>query len=109
MAKALERAAGRRRALRHGPRPLDVDLLLHGELVRSGPELSLPHPSLARRRFYLQPLAEIAAELPVPPGGDSVGDLLAALGGEQRVEEVGWSRPPPGREPALRLLPWRGE
>lgn len=91
MAKALELAAGRRRGLRFGPRPLDVDLLLHGDLRRDTPELTLPHPRLRERRFVLEPLAEIAPEMRVPPEGVTVRELLGRLG-EQGVERVGWSR-----------------
>lgn len=79
IAKALELAAGRRRGVRFGPRPLDVDLLVYGELRSEAPELTLPHPRLRERRFVLEPLAEIAPDLAVPPGGTTVRELLAAL------------------------------
>lgn len=91
-AQALERAAGRRPGPRFGPRPLDVDLLLYGDRTSSAPELTLPHPGLARRRFVLVPLAEIAPGWRVPPGGETVAELLAATEDRSRVEEVGWSR-----------------
>jgi len=94
LAKALEHAAGRRAAPRDAPRPLDVDLLLHGDTVSAGPELVLPHPRLAARRFALLPLAAIAPDLPVPPDGVRVAELLARLPAGERVERVGWSRPP---------------
>jgi 2-amino-4-hydroxy-6-hydroxymethyldihydropteridine diphosphokinase len=58
---------------------LDIDLLLWGERISRRPELTLPHPELRRRRFYLEPLAEIAPRMVVPPKGDSVTDLLATL------------------------------
>jgi 2-amino-4-hydroxy-6-hydroxymethyldihydropteridine diphosphokinase len=97
LAKALEWEAGRRRGERFGPRPLDVDLLLWGDRVSKAPELTLPHPRLAERRFMLEPLAEIAPGLPVPPEGTTVAELLARLeeegGAGQEVVEVGWSRP----------------
>jgi 2-amino-4-hydroxy-6-hydroxymethyldihydropteridine diphosphokinase len=73
---AIEQAALRRRELRWGPRTLDLDLVLHGTAVISGPRLKLPHPGLAARRFVLTPLAELAPELVVPgsacgvPGSD---------------------------------------
>ncbi len=79
LAKALELAAGRRRGLRFGPRPLDVDLLLYGAVESSAPELTLPHPRLRERRFMLEPLAAIAPDLPVPPDGVTVGELLSRL------------------------------
>jgi 2-amino-4-hydroxy-6-hydroxymethyldihydropteridine diphosphokinase len=93
LAKALEMEAGRRRGERFGPRPLDVDLLLWGDRVSNAPELTLPHPRLAQRRFMLAPLAEIAPELPVPPGGEPVAALLDRVGQQDEVVRVGWSRP----------------
>ncbi len=81
LAKALEWAAGRRPGVRFGPRPLDVDLLLYGSLQLDHPELTLPHPRLRERRFMLEPLAEIAPDLPVPPDGATVAELLAKLRG----------------------------
>ena len=74
--KSLELAAGRRRNVRFGPRPLDIDLLLYGDLQMSTPELTLPHPRLRERRFVLEPLAEIAPDWRVPPDGARVRDLL---------------------------------
>lgn len=87
LAKALELAAGRRSGPRFGPRPLDVDLLLWGDLVLHGPELTLPHPRLRGRRFVLEPLAALAPGLPVPPDGKTVRELLEGVR-EQRVERV---------------------
>ncbi|HSN85571.1 MAG TPA: 2-amino-4-hydroxy-6-hydroxymethyldihydropteridine diphosphokinase [Thermoanaerobaculia bacterium] len=78
-AKALELAAGRRPGVRFGPRPLDIDILLYGDLRSSAPELTLPHPRLRERRFVLEPLAEIAPDLRVPPDGATVRELLARL------------------------------
>jgi 2-amino-4-hydroxy-6-hydroxymethyldihydropteridine diphosphokinase len=91
LAKALELAAGRRRGLRFGPRPLDIDLLLYGDRQSGDPELTLPHPRLAERRFMLEPLAEIAPDLPVPPDGVTVAELLARVKGrdEPGLEKVG--------------------
>jgi 2-amino-4-hydroxy-6-hydroxymethyldihydropteridine diphosphokinase len=81
VAKALERAAGRRRGPRFGPRPLDIDLLLYGDLQSTAPELTLPHPRLRERRFMLEPLADLAPDWPVPPDGMTVRELLARLRG----------------------------
>jgi len=89
LAKALELAAGRRRGLRFGPRPLDIDLLLYGDRQSRDPELTLPHPRLAERRFMLEPLAEIAPDLQVPPDGVTVAELLARVSGEPGLEKIG--------------------
>ena len=81
VAKALERAAGRRRGPRFGPRPLDIDLLLYGDLQSTAPELTLPHPRLRERRFMLEPLADLAPDWPVPPDGMTVRELLERVRG----------------------------
>lgn len=90
VAKSLELVAGRRRSVRSGPRALDIDLLLYGERVDSRPELTLPHPRLTQRRFYLEPLARIAPDLVVPPGGLSVAELLSAAPRSHAVREIAW-------------------
>lgn len=82
LCKALEHEAGRRRpprTPRWGPRPLDVDIVLWGDRVSDRPELTLPHPRLRERRFVLEPLAEIAPDLRVPPDGVTVRELLERL------------------------------
>ena len=76
--------------MRFGPRPLDIDLLLYGDLRVDRPELTLPHPRLRERRFVLAPLAEIAPDLQVPPDGARVAELLARLGEGEPVERVEW-------------------
>jgi 2-amino-4-hydroxy-6-hydroxymethyldihydropteridine diphosphokinase len=94
LAKALELAAGRRRGQRFGPRPLDIDLLLYGALRSDAPELTLPHPRLAERRFVLTPLAELAPHMPVPPSGLTTAELLARLPAappRERLARLDWS------------------
>lgn len=92
LAKALEHDAGRRDGPRFGPRPLDVDVLLYGDIQLESPELIVPHPRLRERRFVLEPLADIAPDWRVPPEGTTVRELLEKLG-DQGVERVEWSRP----------------
>jgi len=89
----IEQAMGRQRSIACGPRTLDLDLLFHGEhIVREG-ELELPHPRLARRRFVLAPLAELAPGLVHPVLRKTVAELLAELsgGGEVRLWKPGRS------------------
>ena len=62
----------------HGPRTLDLDLLLYGDGVLDEPGLAVPHPRLHERRFVLEPLAELASELVVPGRGD-VESLLRGV------------------------------
>jgi 2-amino-4-hydroxy-6-hydroxymethyldihydropteridine diphosphokinase len=68
---AVEQRFGRVRVPgEHGPRTLDLDLLLYGDEVIDGPELRVPHPRLHERRFVLEPLLELAPGLVVPGRGD---------------------------------------
>lgn len=62
----LERAAGRLRTVRNGPRTLDVDVLIYGDIAISSGELTIPHPRMQERRFVLAPLSDLAPELAEP-------------------------------------------
>lgn len=76
----IERHHGRIRSeLRNGPRTLDLDLTLYGDLVLSEGGLEVPHPRFATRRFVLAPLAEIAPHWRHPIIGASVDSLLRRL------------------------------
>jgi len=87
--KAVEAEAGRLLGgPRHGPRALDVDLLLLGELVLQSERLTLPHEEVSRRRFVLVPLLELDPDLALPDG-TPLADALAGLAEGQRVERVG--------------------
>lgn len=86
--KAVERAEGRRGGPRWGPRELDVDILLMGGRVVRKPELTIPHPMLRERRFFLLPSAEIAPDTEVPPGGDTVSELLSRCRDASEVDPI---------------------
>ncbi|MCC6425378.1 MAG: 2-amino-4-hydroxy-6-hydroxymethyldihydropteridine diphosphokinase [Phycisphaerales bacterium] len=75
----IERSRGRDRTReqRWGPRTLDLDLLLYGDLQIQEPGLIVPHPRLAERLFVLAPLEELAPDLVVPGLGQTVGQLAA--------------------------------
>ncbi len=76
-------------APRHGPRPLDVDLLLLGDVELASERLTLPHPEVQNRRFVLEPLLELDPGLALPDG-TRLADCLDALPEEeQRVSKVG--------------------
>lgn len=75
----IEQQLGRRRdGQQWGPRVIDLDLLLHGDLSIDSADLVLPHPRMAERSFVLVPLAELAPELRIT-GGASVAERLAML------------------------------
>jgi len=86
--KAVERALGRIPGVRHGPRAIDVDVLLLGDREHASERLTLPHPEVASRRFVLLPLLELDPGL-VIPGRGPAARALAGLGGGQEVRRVG--------------------
>lgn len=89
--KRLERELGRAAGgARHGPRSIDIDVLLVGELTLEHERMSLPHAQLTARRFVLIPALELDFEL-VAPGGTRLADALAALGAGEGVR---WAGPP---------------
>jgi 2-amino-4-hydroxy-6-hydroxymethyldihydropteridine diphosphokinase len=73
----IERAMGRERAERWGPRIIDIDLLRHGSARRDSETLTLPHPAMTQRAFVLVPLRDIAPDLHL--AGESLGAHLARL------------------------------
>ena len=87
-AKAVERDLGREPGgLRHGPRPIDVDVLLLGDLEYSSARLSLPHREVTSRRFVLEPLLELDPELALPDGTPLASQLDAVR--DQPVRRAG--------------------
>ena len=91
--KAVEAELGRAPAgseghVRHGPRPIDVDLLLLGDAPYASDRLALPHPQVLERRFVLVPLLELDLELAVP-SGERLSDALARLPLDEGVRRAG--------------------
>ena len=87
--KAIEAEEGRMFAgPRHGPRPIDIDVLLLGDLEHRSERLTIPHADLTQRRFVIVPLLELDPEVTLPDGTPLSGSL-EALGPGQRVERVG--------------------
>jgi 2-amino-4-hydroxy-6-hydroxymethyldihydropteridine diphosphokinase len=89
LCKRIESDRGRQLdAPRHSARPLDVDLLLLGDLELRTERLTLPHPEVTSRRFVLVPLLELDPELTLPDGS-VLAEALAALGPGQRAGSIG--------------------
>lgn len=87
--KTAERELGRPEGgVRHGPRPIDLDVLLLDECEYVSPRLALPHPEVRSRRFVLVPLLELDPGLALPDG-TRLADALAELGDGQAVRRVG--------------------
>jgi 2-amino-4-hydroxy-6-hydroxymethyldihydropteridine diphosphokinase len=84
--KAVERELGREPGgPRHGPRPIDVDVLLLGEAPYASQRLTLPHREVTSRRFVLVPLLELDPDLRTPDG-------TALADAHERLPEAGWVR-----------------
>jgi 2-amino-4-hydroxy-6-hydroxymethyldihydropteridine diphosphokinase len=94
--KAVERELGRQAGgVRHGPRPIDVDVLLLGDVSYESERLTLPHAEVTSRRFVMVPLLDVTPDA-VLPDGSPVAAALEALGPGQAVRHAG----PPLRVPA---------
>jgi 2-amino-4-hydroxy-6-hydroxymethyldihydropteridine diphosphokinase len=90
-AKRIERDLGRAEpAVRHGPRPIDIDILLLGEVEFADARMTLPHEQVLGRRFVLIPALELDFDL-ATPDGTRLADALAAL---DPGEGVRWAGPP---------------
>jgi 2-amino-4-hydroxy-6-hydroxymethyldihydropteridine diphosphokinase len=84
----LEEEMGRRRVQKKGPRIIDLDILLFGEVIMKTEELTIPHPAMQERRFVLEPLAEIAPEARHPVLKKTIRELLHELPPGQAVTKV---------------------
>ena len=96
-AKRIEQEVGRQPRGRWGPREIDIDLLLSGDLTIRTPELTVPHPHLVERQFVLVPLAELGPNLQLPDGStvsshvsnDGSVRLWREQGGERGNSDAG--------------------
>jgi 2-amino-4-hydroxy-6-hydroxymethyldihydropteridine diphosphokinase len=84
----VEAEMGRLRMRHKGPRNIDIDILLFGDRVIDEPGLKIPHPAMQKRRFVLEPLAEIAPDAWHPQLRKTAEELLAQLAGGQTVRRL---------------------
>lgn len=85
---AIERLAGRRRAVRWGPRTLDLDIIDYHGLIRLSGKLILPHPGIAERIFVLKPIAELTQRWRHPATRLTAQDMLQKLKGFTQGQEI---------------------
>ncbi len=83
----IEKSMGRKRRIAKGPREIDLDILFFGDAVVKAPELEIPHPRIAERRFVLEPLAELAPEKKHPGTRKTVREMLASVA-NQAVRKI---------------------
>ena len=84
----IERSLGRHRLVPKGPRLIDIDILLFGSSIVRAPELEVPHPRMAERRFVLVPFNEIAPEALHPALKRTIAELLGATLDRSEVRKV---------------------
>lgn len=91
--KAIEHAIGRRPSGRWSPRPIDIDILLHGEEVIDTEDLTIPHPMISERNFVLLPLAELASDVAHPVLHKTIGELAEEVDydGVEHLMGPGWA------------------
>ena len=86
--KDIETAVGRQHRIRWGPREIDLDLLIYGDLCLQTEKLVVPHPEMHLRRFVLAPLAEIAPNLVHPVFQETIQTLLERLEDDKSVSRT---------------------
>lgn len=88
LVKGIEASLGRVPSFPNAPRPIDLDIIFHGDLIMQTPELTIPHPRLEERAFVLIPLLELDAALVHPGSGERISDLVARVQGRAGVRKI---------------------
>jgi 2-amino-4-hydroxy-6-hydroxymethyldihydropteridine diphosphokinase len=83
--QGIERQQGSRKLVARGPRIVDLDIIFYGSIVLRTPEIEIPHPRMAERRFVLVPLAELAPTLVHPVHHATIAELLAVTRDQSMV------------------------
>jgi 2-amino-4-hydroxy-6-hydroxymethyldihydropteridine diphosphokinase len=90
---SVEHEMGRVRGVRNGPRVIDLDILLFGELIVETPSLTVPHPELHRRKFAIIPCVEIDPTIIHPVYKRQLKEFLPEIEDGQRIEKLGNAGP----------------
>ncbi len=92
--KEIEHRIGRRPAPKWSARPIDIDILLYGDIVLETDALTIPHPFIAARNFVLLPLAELASDVTHPKRGVTIGELAddAEYDDIEHIAGPSWAR-----------------
>ena len=78
--KRIEQGMGRKRTIKNGPRNIDIDILIYGDIVYESPRLNIPHPSFSDRQFVMAPLNDLIPDL-IPAGKTkTIHELFAQVG-----------------------------
>ena len=88
--KRIEVQVGRQYRKRWGPREIDLDILIYGDLVLDHPLLRIPHPEMLNRQFVLQPLVEIQPDLIHPSCNQTISQIVCHMATE--IETVSWEK-----------------
>jgi 2-amino-4-hydroxy-6-hydroxymethyldihydropteridine diphosphokinase len=89
LVKGIESNMGRDAGFPNGPRIIDIDIILYGNMSMIDPELTIPHPRMNERAFVLIPLVEIAPDLIHPFTKERIDDLATIVEGREGVKKVG--------------------
>ncbi len=87
--QSIEKSLGRIRETHWGPRLIDIDILFYGDHLINLPDLTIPHPAIAARRFTLVPMNEVDATWVHPVSHETMADLLARCEDNLEVKKLG--------------------
>lgn len=86
--KKIEKEMGREKAIRYGPRLIDIDIIFYNDLIYQDSTLTIPHPKMAERSFVLYPLAEIEPQMINPLLNKTISQLKVDLKNNLKIEKL---------------------